>query len=509
MEKNESLFRRHVCPDRLKYSALGTVIFYLAANAFILFNYIPQHDDLNYVSDFGETWALILGKFMVPVYGRFRGIITAPFLIGIISMICITAVVYMLVDLLEINRPLYIFLTAGFLSANITQTENLSLFLFLADVYMAAAMLSCLAVYISRKKNGVKWKTAAVLCMAFSMGLYQAYLSFALTLILILLLKNILKKGRVCKEDVFEMLKTAGLMLAGAAVYFVINKIVLALTGLQERSDYHSISSLLQDLGSISNRFYVAYGSKISMFFIRKGMGTGRVCNCLSVVVFAVIVHLYFRKLQASAKTRFLFFLLLAGSTAVALMFNIGAGMVAYRLSFSICLYYVFALFLLDNFPEISDSIRNKNLLTGIGTCLLCLTLWANIVYSNGAYTTQKVIFDRSISLYTRVLDDIYEIPEYRHNQTPVVLLGDWTFDAYASNLSKKEYRDLGAFLNTSVTYPQTVKNLLRYLGEDVNLAESESIRTKITESPEAQAMPSFPYKGYIRMIDGCLVIKF
>ena len=66
---------------------------------------------------------------------------------------------------------------------------------------------------------------------------------------------------------------------------------------------------------------------------------------------------------------------------------------------------------------------------------LLSIVIWSNLVYSNGAYTTQKIIFDRSISLYTRVLDDIYEIPEYVHNQTPVIILGDYTFDDYEIGL--------------------------------------------------------------------------
>ena len=79
--------------------------------------------------------------------------------------------------------------------------------------------------------------------------------------------------------------------------------------------------------------------------------------------------------------------------------------------------------------------------------------------------------------------------------------------DAY--NISKKEYRDLGTFKNTSVTYPLTVKNLMRYLGEDVNLVQDENTISKIIEKLETKSMPSFPYKGYIQMDDKYLVIHF
>lgn len=496
-------------PTRLKYSAIGTVIFYLAANGFILFNYIPQHDDLNYVGNFGEIWALRLGKFLVPAYGYFRGILTTPLLIGIISMICLSVMVYVLVDLLEINKPFFILLTAGFLSANITQTENLSSFLFLEDVFMVSAMLACLSVFISQKKDGTKWKMISVLCMVSSMGLYQAYLSFAITFVLILFLKKVLKKGKVCKEDFICSFQAGLLLILSAIIYFIINKTVLALTGLHEPTDYHNLSSLLQDLGVLPYRLYVAYGSKFSMFFVRKGMGLGRIGNCLLVIIIALIIHLFASKKQMTVKDRIIFLLLLFVSTGSALMFNIGAGMVAYRLSFAIYLYYIFAISLLETLIEEPDISTKSLVLTSVSVCSLCLVIWSNLVYSNGAYTTQKVIFDRSISLYTRVLDDIYEVPEYVHNRTPIIILGDYTFDDYAYTLSKKEYQDLGTFRNTSVTYPLTVKNLMRYLGEEVNMILDENTTKKIAEKQETKDMPTFPNKGYIQMIDDYLVINF
>ena len=89
MEKIGTSIKRNYNPARLKYSVIGTVVFYLAANGFILFNYVPQHDDLNYVGNFGETWAVRLGKFLVPAFGYLRGIITAPLLIGLLSMVCL------------------------------------------------------------------------------------------------------------------------------------------------------------------------------------------------------------------------------------------------------------------------------------------------------------------------------------------------------------------------------------------------------------------------------------
>ena len=495
--------------NRLKYSAIGTLIFFLAANGFIMFNFIPQHDSLNYIANFSGNWEISLGRFLQSSYSYFRGDLPVPVLIGIISMLCLTIITYMLTDLFDIHRPVYIILAAAILSANITQTEILSSFIYVEDVCMAAAMLACMSIYILNKTETKNGKLIAVILLILSLGLYQAFIATAATLAILVAMKNILIKRNNNKEIFRKLLLHAAVLAAAGICYFLIKKIAMNIRGVSEAGDYHSLLNILHDLKSIPSRLFVNYGSKISMFFIRKEMNLGRIGNCLLLVTAVILIHRIFQKQNIELKTRVIFMILFVLSTLTALMVNIGAGMVAYRLSFAIFLYYIFFISLLEIQVQTPEPENHHVIFSGAACCMLAMVIWSNIVYSNGAYTTQKVIFDRSISLYTRVLDDLYEVPEYKHNNTPVVLLGDWTFDSYAWNLSKKEYRDLGTFLNTSVTYPQTVKNLLRYLGEEINLLDSDNIRRDIAETPAAKNMPHFPYKGYIQMIGDYLIINF
>ena len=491
---------------QLQFSVLGTFIFYTAANGFILFNYVPQHDSLNYISNFTGNWELMLGRFFLPIYSFFRGKLTVPLLTGIVSIICLSITTYILTDLFEIQSPLYILLAAAFLSANITQTEILSSFIYIEDACMLSAMLACLSVFILNKTNKLTWRALSGVLLVVSMGLYQAFLATAATLILLLSMKEILKGGKFGREEIRKLILNTFTLVVACIIYFLIKNLIMMTSGLQEASDYHSLTNILHDLGSIPSRLYVNYGSKISMFFIRKEMNLGRIGNCLLAISAVFVIYRISRLQKINFKTRLIFFTLFLISTLTALMFNIGTGMIAYRLSFAVFLYYVFLLSILDVFQY---SFSGK-IITSRAVCIfLSLVIWSNLVYSNGAYTTQKVIFDRSISLYTRVLDDMYEIPEYVHNKTPVILLGDYTFDDYAYDFSKKEYRDLGTFKNTSVTYPLTVKNLMRYLGEEVNLVQDENTVSKFLEKKETKDMPSFPYKGYIQMVDNYLVIQF
>ena len=500
--------RKTIELERIKYSIIGTSLFYLAANGFILFNYVPQHDALNYVNEFAGSWEILLGRFMLPVYGKLRGEITMPWLIGLISMVCLTAVTYMLTDLLEIRKPFLIMISAAFLSANITQTELLSSFTYVADAYILSVLLACLFVYILNKTHSRKWKIVSFFMMVLSLGIYQAHISFAATLIILLSIKGILKRGTFGREDFDKLLKHFFWLILSCLFYYLINKASIKFSGLHEVSDYHSVLGFLNDLGALPSRLFVAFGSKFSMFFIRKEMSLGRIGNCfLAVSAFLLVIYLFrIRKVDLRSRILLLMFFLI--SLLTALMINIGAGMIAYRLSFSVFVYYLLLISFVELFLSSSVSLKKNIFFSGI-CCLLFMVIWSNIVYSNGAYTIQKVIFDRSISLYTRVLDDIYEIPEYEHNHTQVVILGDWNFDNYSHDFAKKEFRDLGTFMNTSTTYRQTVGSLMRYLGEDMQLVGDETIISAMASDSEVQAMPSFPTKGYCRMIGDYLVINF
>ena len=76
---------------RLKISAAGVFAFYFAANGFILFNFIPQHDGLNYINMYTSLWEYQLGRFMQTGYWKLRGAVTMPWLIGLLSMLFLSS----------------------------------------------------------------------------------------------------------------------------------------------------------------------------------------------------------------------------------------------------------------------------------------------------------------------------------------------------------------------------------------------------------------------------------
>jgi len=206
------------------------------------------------------------------------------------------------------------------------------------------------------------------------------------------------------------------------------------------------------------------------------------------------------RKKTAFGKV-FLCFILFALSTLTAVMFNLSV--FGFRRSIPVYLFYIFFFALLEmNRAEKLLPLRYA------ASLAVGLILWQNVTYSNGAYTAQKVIFDRAVSLYTRVYDDMYEVEGYEHNKTPVIVRGDWGFNKYAPKIAE-EYRDLASFNNTSITYRDIVRSFSRYLGEDIKLVSNNAVIRKFEKRPEVKEMPSFPTNGYCLLLDGYLIINF
>ncbi len=162
---------------------------------------------------------------------------------------------------------------------------------------------------------------------------------------------------------------------------------------------------------------------------------------------------------------------------------------------------------------KIGNKEKNGNATIKIGKVhvaaivAVCIILCQNIIYSNGAYTVQKILYDRTVSIMTRVLEDVEEEEGYVVGETEVVVIGGiYDKDSTVLELTSK-YSALGGFKKTSVSYRRTFGSMAKLLGSELNLAD-DSVREEYQQMEEVQEMPAYPQDGYCRMVDGKLVVK-
>ena len=227
----------------LKKCMLPTFLLGVAAHAYGFFNFTISHDSLEALySGAAETeWKISLGRIFVPVYRDItRGMLTSPWMIGMLSLIWIALSVYFIVQLLDFaESKLLIVLTAGVLTVNPVVTALTATFLHDLDVDMFALFLMVAAVWLWKKQRNGIWPGMCLI--AVGLGLYQSYLSVVIALIMIICIKDLLEGNR-WKEVLLAGGKGVLMVMGGGILYLLLTKGVCYFTGISLSDSYNSIS---------------------------------------------------------------------------------------------------------------------------------------------------------------------------------------------------------------------------------------------------------------------------
>lgn len=141
-------------------------------------------------------------------------------------------------------------------------------------------------------------------------------------------------------------------------------------------------------------------------------------------------------------------------------------------------------------------------------TCLMCLFLLIrNVQYSNTVYMYARVTYDRTVSIITRVLEDIEEYEGYEVGETPIAVIGQFSKNDNVE-IYKGDYKFINGNNKTSTTYPETTYNFWRSLGSPINAIEDTDVLKAYSESSQVKKMPCYPYDGYCQMVGDVLVVK-
>ena len=132
---------------------------------------------------------------------------------------------------------------------------------------------------------------------------------------------------------------------------------------------------------------------------------------------------------------------------------------------------------------------------------------FCNIIFSNGAYLKKDMEYTATLSTMTRILDRVELVEGYIPQETPVVFVG--TLDETPISKDRQAFGDYYPYAGMSSHYAPTYNStlneyLISILGYPANL-QSES---DWVDRPEVQAMPAFPDKDSVQMIDGTVIVK-
>ena len=493
---------------------LWTFLFGIFVHIFGLVNTLSNYDDI-IIQPTGVGSSLVLGRWFL----RTLDILTTslginynlPWLNGAVFIFFIALSAVLVISVLGIEKRLYA-LIVGFAMVSFPAVTSVMFFKYTTIYYGLSLLFAAAAVWLS-----TKWKYAfpcSVLLLALSLGIYQAYFPVAVTLYLLLLVKQALDEEASFVQLVKRGVYYLATLVAGLVLYFVILNAYLAAVG-NELVSYQGLSTM----GAISLSQYPRFIAEcVKNFFLMPvngycALATGRILKGSYLVLGAISIFLLALSIIKRRKTP-----LKALSLALfALLLPIGINLISVMSPdsdiYTIMVYpFVFVLclpLLLLSGLEKAGAVRGiptKLLGTGavffVSLIVAMNTYYANVNYSSIYYANRQVE-----NYFNSVLTQVHMTEGYDTGKKWVILgqvdnkffnVREWGKPhIYGGNTD-------AAGLANAYSRVFWMHNYMGHTAPYANDTESAAV----AKLPEVSAMPTWPDYGSIKVVDEYLVIK-
>ena len=487
---------------RLLWAMLATFVFSMLANGYSYFNFYPIHDAVDFtIGGPWLYWQTQLGRFLTPIYLRFRSPFSMPWITGLLSMGYLGLCVYAVADLLGLNSRLGITLTAGFLSANIFMLEINTAQQYFSDVFLLSTLLACLGIYSVWKGRGVKPFAAGVGCLFLSFGVYQASITFAACLCMLAALRQIVEEQKLSKAVLAKVGLCVAAVGAAGVLYLLASGLVLNAMGREPSEVNWSIYSANQrKLPELLASLKQNYAGFVKVMFIGRGY-VGILFGLFTCLMAALGLALAVRRLWKRKLALLCVVALLALFPMVSRLINVFTKMDgAFRTMFAMFLILPALVGMI--FWSLPQKQRTRVWVIAATVLLSATVIVGNIRYTNGAFTVQRILNERAVYHTGRVLQDL----DGHDKEKKLALLGRFYLYDAERMLMERYVKINGFFYDSGADGPYEFVHYAWLLGVDLNWEPEYA--DEVRDLPEVVDMPAYPNDGYILETDDYVVVR-
>ena len=200
---------------------LGGVLLYLPFSTHFLTNPDTLWNGLLYKDEYG--WETGLGRWGLEILAQLKGYTISPAAVTIFSILMLSIICMLVCRLFNIESSFLIILIGIFIIASPNVANTLTYY-YCADFYIIAYFLNVLDIYIAYRHKGLVSWFIPVLAIAFSLTLYQAYISIAIVLSEFLLVKMLLDVEMKERQILLKVIKLMIVGGAGTAIYLLLTR---------------------------------------------------------------------------------------------------------------------------------------------------------------------------------------------------------------------------------------------------------------------------------------------
>lgn len=489
----------------VKWAFFACLISGLLIHLFAFTNIIPNSDGISRVND--PQQMTIVGRWFLHYASWFNSYTQMPMLIGVLSLLFLGLAAGLTVKLLTV-RSIPFAALIGVLMAAIPSLAYTYLYMFTASAYCFAILLATLSVYFTERcRFGFLWSS---MILALAVGIYQTYITVAISLCLLVLLRFALSHPDEPKKLLLFGLKKIAFLALGMGIYYLVLQLFLRAKDLTLLSYLNMNDTVAHyPLLQLPSILKTTYAQVIRQFFVPHGFVNFAIIA--ADVLFAVLTAICLVRAFAGSKGKIGWTVVMVLGMLVLLPLGINFTQVLSPSSqptpimqYSFVYPLVLALALLSDF----DTKRVGTVFKALGLAAALLLTLKFAQTDNLCYTASVQAHRATESFATRLVARIEQTEGYEAGME-VAIIGGYPDDYYTSPIASFESVKHYSCLPTTVT--PLNKQIYYYFNNWLNvpIAEpDEQTLTDISESEAFRAMPRYPSDGSVQLIDGRIVVK-
>ncbi|MBR1772205.1 MAG: glucosyltransferase domain-containing protein [Lachnospiraceae bacterium] len=486
---------------------------------------IPNHDGLD--SLYFDQNMITSGRWFLTVACGFSSYFTLPWVIGLLGLVFLGLAAAALTALWELSDTVSIVLVCGLL-VSFPALASTFAYVFTLDGYMLALLLAVLAVLCTKK-----WKKgflAGAVCLAFSMGTYQAYLPFAILLCIYeVLLICMGERGTAAAKAAGDITLSAKIKavlpylymgVLGVACYYGLLQLLLLIQG-KELVPYQGMDQMAAGSGFSLATIVGLYRDFAS--FTLKGnvvFHSGLSLACCAALVLALALALVGQALQRKWWKNPFFFVIMAMTLLVIPPAANVILVISPEVTYHLLMRYQWVLFPMMMTAFVSrcaalvsggskQSASMGRLAQWIGCAAAFVLVFHYAVTDNIGYSNLQKRYEKTYAYCVRLLDRIEQTPGY-YQGIPIAMVGVVGYNPFpVTDITLPVTSNMiglngDTLLYTGENYEVFIRN---YLGASLNMMTPEEMQD-IYFSEEYIEMESFPAPSSVQVVDGVMYVK-
>jgi len=506
----------HKSFKRPEYIAfMVTFVFGLAVHLFALTNVLHNHDDIA-AYPVGLGTGISSGRWFLEILDRWfihtGGGYNLAYLNGFLFILFIAMSSFLVVSVLQIKKHVYACLI-GASFVVFPSAVSILIYRFGAHINGFAVFLAVLSVWLIGKFR-FSWLISAVL-MALSLGIYQAYFPLAVSICVMLIIKQLLEGDGNCAKACFiRGLCFCGVLILGLVMYLAAQKFFMNMFG-SELSGYRGMEGMFNyKISQLPALIYEALRSFLLMP-LRDYCDIANIASIRKAYMLTELVTLVLLLICTFAKKRsfwdFLVLLLVCAAfpVAVNLIVLLAPGTEIYTMMVYSFVSILWLPLVLSDILR-SDSKALHIAATFLKNCAAALVLLIVLSYSyhaNVNYSSEYVATRQAENYMNALVVQVRMTEGFDADKK-------WAFVGEVNDPLMENRWSLGARYGGNILGPELINNYSKsewirlYFGYAVPFASADAIE-QVKTSDEYKSMPYWPAEGSIKVIDDLVVIKF